>query len=75
MIQMLYRNNDTVIQEDKTPVHTDGIVQPRFEEHEVELEYLPWPAQSPNLNLNEPFWLVFETRLRNRYIPPTSKIT
>jgi hypothetical protein len=54
------------------PSHTAGNVQSWFEEHEGKLQYLPWPAQSPNLNIIEPLWLVLETTARNRFPPPTS---
>jgi hypothetical protein len=40
--------------------------------HEGELQHLPWPAQSPHLNIVEPLWSVLETRVRNRFPPPTS---
>jgi hypothetical protein len=36
-------------------------------EHESELQHLPWPAQSPDLNITEPLWSVLETRVRNRF--------
>jgi hypothetical protein len=42
-----------------------------FEEHKSELKPLPWPAQSPGLNIIEPLCLVLETRLRNRFLPLT----
>jgi hypothetical protein len=32
----------------------------------------PWPAQSPDFNIIEPLWTVLETRVRNRFPPPTS---
>jgi hypothetical protein len=51
---------------------TAGTVQSWFEEHEGELQHLPWPAQSPDLNITEPLWSVLETRVRNRFPPPTS---
>jgi hypothetical protein len=43
-----------------------------FEEHEGELQHLPWPAQSPDLNIIEPLSSGLETRVRNRFPPSTS---
>jgi hypothetical protein len=40
--------------------------------HEDELQHLPWPAKSPDLNINEPLCSVLETRVKNRFPPPTS---
>ncbi|PNF35044.1 hypothetical protein B7P43_G11817 [Cryptotermes secundus] len=42
-----------------------------FEEHEGEHQHLPWPAQSPDLNIIQPIWSVMETRVRNEVSPPT----
>jgi hypothetical protein len=72
MIQTLFPNSDAVIQDDNAPTDTARNVQSRFEEHEGELQHLPWPAQSPDLNINEPLWSVLETTVRNRFPPPTS---
>jgi hypothetical protein len=41
------------------------------DEHEGELQHLPWSAKSPGLNIVELFWSVFETRARNRFQSPT----
>jgi hypothetical protein len=49
-----------------------GTVQSWFEEHKGELQHLPWPAQSPDLNITEPHWSVSETTVRYRFPPPTS---
>jgi hypothetical protein len=58
MIQILFPNNDAVFQDDSFPIHTARTVQSWFEEHEGELQHLPWPAQLPNLNIIEPPWSV-----------------
>jgi hypothetical protein len=66
MIQMLFPN-DVVFQD-----NTAGTVESWFEEHEGELQHLPWLAQSQDLNITEPLWSVSENRVRNRFQPPTS---
>jgi hypothetical protein len=53
-IRTLFPNNDAVFQDDSSPVHTAGTVQSTFEEQEGEIQRLPWPAQSPDLNITEP---------------------
>jgi hypothetical protein len=55
MIQTLFPNKGTVLQDDSTPIHTAGTVQSWHEEHEGELQHLPWPARSPDLNIIEQF--------------------
>jgi hypothetical protein len=56
IIQTLFPNSDAVFQNNSVPIHTAGTVQSRVEEHEGELQHLPWPAQLPNLNIIEPLW-------------------
>jgi hypothetical protein len=73
MIQSLFPNN-AVFQNDNSLIHTAGTVQTWFEEHEGELQHHPWPAESQDLNIIEPFWSVLETRVRNKEIP-TSNIS
>jgi hypothetical protein len=44
MIQTLFSNNDAIFQDDNASIPTDGTSQSWFEEHEGELNHLPWPA-------------------------------
>jgi transposase len=71
-IQTLSSNNDGVFQDDNAPIHTAETVQTWVEEHEGQLQHFPWPAKSPDLNTTEPLWSVLETRVKNRFPPPTS---
>ncbi|PNF41537.1 hypothetical protein B7P43_G12318 [Cryptotermes secundus] len=71
MIQTSFPQKDAVSQDDNVPIHTAGTVQLWFEEHEGELQHLPWSAQPQDLNITEPLWSVLETKLRNRFLPPT----
>jgi hypothetical protein len=43
VIQTLFPN-DAVFLNDDAPIHIAGTVDPWFEEHEGELQYLLWPA-------------------------------
>jgi hypothetical protein len=72
MIQTLFPNNDAVFEDENTPIHTAGTVPSWFEVHEGELQHLPWPVRSTDLNISEPLWSVLETRVRNRFPPATS---
>jgi hypothetical protein len=72
VIQTLFPNNDAVYQDDNAPIHTAGTVQSWSEENEGELQHFPWLAHSPELKITEPLWSVLETRVRIRFLPPTS---
>jgi hypothetical protein len=45
IIETSFPNNDAFFQDDNSPIHMVGTVQSWFEEHEGELQHLPWPAQ------------------------------
>jgi hypothetical protein len=72
MIKTLFSNNDVVFKDGNVAIDTAGTVQLWFEEHEGEVQHLPWPAQSPVFNIIDPLWSVSETRVRNRFLPPKS---
>jgi hypothetical protein len=59
-------SDDAVFKNDNAPNHTAGIVHSQCEEHEGELQRLPWPAQSPDIIITELLlWSVLKTRARN----------
>jgi hypothetical protein len=67
MLQKLFPNNVAVFQDDSALIHIAGTVQSLFEENEGELQHIPWPAQSSDLNIIETLWSVLETKVRNRF--------
>jgi hypothetical protein len=72
MIQTLFPNSDAVFYHDSALINTAGTGQSWFEQHESELQHLPWPTPSPDLKVIEPLWSVLETTMRNRFPLPTS---
>ena len=71
VVQMLFPNNDAIFQDCSSPEHTAGNVQSWLQEHEDALQHLPWPAQSPDLNIIEPLCSVQESWVRSRLPPPS----
>ena len=69
---MLFPNNDSVFQDDSSPIHTVRNVNSWFEEHEDALQHLLWPTQSPDLKIIYPLWSVLESRVRSRF--PSSSV-
>ena len=69
MIQMLFPDSGAIFQG-----YSSLYTQPEglSEEHEDSLRQLPWPAQSPPLNITESLWSVSESRVRSRFRPPSS---
>jgi hypothetical protein len=64
MVQILFSKNDTIFQDDNSPIRTAISVQSQFEEREDIFQHLPWPAQLPDLNIIEPLWSVLECRVK-----------
>jgi hypothetical protein len=70
IIQTLFSINNAAFQDVNGHTHTAGTVRSWSEEHEGEV-HLPWPAQSPDLNITEPVRSVFGD-LSEEHIPTSN---
>ncbi|GFY10843.1 transposable element Tcb1 transposase [Trichonephila clavipes] len=52
-MRIVFPQDDGIFQQDNARCHTAANVRAWFEEHQYEFPVLPWPANSPDLNLIE----------------------
>jgi hypothetical protein len=58
VVHMVFRNSDSIFQDDNSPIHIARTVKSWLEEHEDALQHVPWPAQSPVFYTIESLWSV-----------------
>jgi len=58
--------DELIYQQDNAPCHTAGIVTDYFVENQVEI--MPWPARSPDLNPIENLWVWIDRKLQTKVI-------
>lgn len=70
-IDSLDNQENYIFQEDNAPIHTARVVKSWKQENEV--DSLPWPAQSPDLNPIEHLWDELERQVRARKLLPKNR--
>ena len=58
--------DELIYQQDNAPCHTAGIVTDYFVQNQVEI--MPWPARSPDLNPIENLWVWIDRKLQTKVI-------
>jgi transposase len=70
-INSLENENEYTFQEDNAPIHTANIAKKWKKDNNI--ESLPWPAQSPDLNPIENLWDELDRKVRNHKPLPKNK--
>lgn len=67
-VRSIYPNNSFIYQQDNCPVHTANVVKDWF--HNNNVEVLPWPSISPDINPIENVWAIIVKKIYHRNFFP-----
>lgn len=70
-VEQLYPNNTFIYQQDNCPIHTARIITQWFGNNNIEL--LPWPSRSPDINPIENVWGLLVKKIYGRNFRPRNK--
>jgi hypothetical protein len=73
VVQILFPNNDVIFQDDDSPLTQPELFSLALRRMEMHFKHLPWPTQSPDLNIVEQLCAVLESMVRSRFPPPSLK--
>jgi hypothetical protein len=68
MVQM-FSNSAAIFKDDSSPIHKSRVFYRGLRSMKM---YLPWPAQSPDLNITELLWSVLDSGVRSNFPSPSS---
>jgi hypothetical protein len=63
--------NNFTFQQDNCPIHTSAIAQNWFRDNDINV--LPWPCRSPDINPIENIWGIMMNSMRRRNIGPQNR--
>jgi hypothetical protein len=69
MVHMVFRNIDSIFEDDNSPIHIARTVKSWFAEHEDALQLVPWPAQTPVLYIYHRITMVSLKEQREKQNP------
>ncbi|CAI9559915.1 unnamed protein product, partial [Staurois parvus] len=69
MVQTLFPEDSNIYQDDNAPIYTADVVKSWFNEHAEKFSHRTQVPLSPDLNIIEPLWSIFENKFWDNFLP------